>query len=245
LKALATLGAPVTSIDLTIPEPKQETAPADAASLAKGKEILARAQQAVGGAEKLVAIKDLTQVGEYATDTAGGGIKAKQTNVWLAPQSFRQQSVLPFGTVVAAYDGKTGWIMQGQNRAPMAGAQLKHIQSEAFRVLVPLLLSDRDPDRTVSYAGGNSIEISDKQGNRARVTFDDSGLPLKVSYQLAPMQGAPANVEATYADMKDVDGVKSPFRITLTQDGKKVAEVAVQEYKFNQGIKPEDIEKRP
>ena len=190
LKALASLGAPVTSIDLTIPEPKQEGAPSDAASLAKGRELLARAQQAVGGAEKLAAIKDLIQIGEYATDAAAGGMKAKQTNMWLAPHSFRQQSVLAFGTVVAAYDGKIGWIMQGQNRAPMGGPQLKHIQSEAFRVLVPLLLSDRDPDRTVNYAGGNSIEISDKQGNRARVTFDDTGLPQKVSYQLAPMQGA-------------------------------------------------------
>src|SRR4029078_2744348 len=42
LKALATLGAPVTSIDLTIPEPKQEGAPSDAASLAKGRQLLAR-----------------------------------------------------------------------------------------------------------------------------------------------------------------------------------------------------------
>ena len=49
---LATLGLPVASIDLTIPEPaeaKAEVTRADAASLARGKELLERVQQAIGG----------------------------------------------------------------------------------------------------------------------------------------------------------------------------------------------------
>ena len=47
------------AIDLTIPEPKQEAAKADPASLQKGKELLQRVQQALGGADKLAAVKDL------------------------------------------------------------------------------------------------------------------------------------------------------------------------------------------
>jgi hypothetical protein len=43
-KSLATLGLPVSSIDLTIPEPKPSESK--------------RAQQAVGGAEKLAGVKD-------------------------------------------------------------------------------------------------------------------------------------------------------------------------------------------
>ena len=242
LKALATLGAPVTSIDLKIPEPEAEVSDA---TLAKGKQLLARAQQAVGGAEKLAAVKDLTQIGEYATSAAGGGIKASQTNMWLAPFSFRQESRLPFGTVAASYDGKIGWMMQGQNRAPMRGVQLKQLQSEAFRVLVPLLLSDRNPDRTVNSVGGNAIEISDKQGTRVRLTLDDAGLPQKISYQLLPVQGAAVTIENMYSDFKEVNAIKLPFRIEMAQDGKTSAELIVQEYKINQGIKPEDIEKRP
>jgi hypothetical protein len=230
---------------LSIPVPKQEAAPADAASLAKGKELLQRAQQAVGGAEKLAAIKDFTQTGEYATTGAPGGIKAKQTNIWLAPSGFRQESQLAFGLVVAVYDGKYGWLMQGQNRAPLVGAQLKQLQSEMFRVMVPLLLSDRNPDRTVNFVKDNTIEISDKQGTRARLTLEAGGLPQKVSYQLAPMQGAPVMIDTSFGEWKEVDGIKLPFRISMTQDIKAAAELTVQEYKLNRGLKAEDIEKRP
>ena len=44
-KPLSTLG-PVNTIDLTIPEPKQQLAAADEASLARGKALLQRAQRA-------------------------------------------------------------------------------------------------------------------------------------------------------------------------------------------------------
>ena len=56
---LASLGMNVQPIDLTIPEPKQEAAKATPESLAKGKALLARVQQAFGGADKLAAVKDL------------------------------------------------------------------------------------------------------------------------------------------------------------------------------------------
>lgn len=246
VQQLATLGAPVTAIDLKIPEPKAAAAPApDPASLAKGKALLARAQQAVGGAEKLAAVKDVTYTGEYQADAATGGLKAKQTNLWLAPSSFRQQSQLPFGLVIAYYDGKIGGLVQGQNRMPLAGPQLKQIQGEAFRSYVPLLLSDRDPERTVNFVGENTVEITDKQGNQARLGFDENGLPQSVSYQMAPIQGQPLGIVNTFSDMKDVDGIKMPYKITITQDGKKAAQMTIQEYKLNQGLKPVDIEKRP
>ena len=58
---LDTLGTPVHTIDLTIPQEKLEAAKGDAASLEKGKQLLARAQQAVGGAGQLAAVKDYIQ----------------------------------------------------------------------------------------------------------------------------------------------------------------------------------------
>ena len=245
VQQLATLGAPIKAIDLKIPEPKQEVAPTDAASLAKGKALLERAQQAVGGAGKLAAIKDVTSTGDYLADAGTGGLKAKQTNLWLAPRSFRQQSQLPFGLMIAYYDGKIGGLLQGQNRSPMSGLQLKHIQGEAFRSYIPLLLSDRDPDRTVNFVGENTVEITDKQGNEALLHCDENGLPQSVTYKMAPMQGQPLTIVNTFSDMKEVDGIKMPFKITMTQEGKKAAELTIQEYKLNQGLTPNDIEKRP
>ena len=72
---LTTLGLPVRPIDLTIPEPKQEAAKADAASLKKGKELLQRVQQALGGADKLAAVKDLVYKGDAGIETPGATIR--------------------------------------------------------------------------------------------------------------------------------------------------------------------------
>jgi zinc protease len=245
VQQLASLGAPVTALDLKIPEPKPVETHADSASLAKGKALLERAQQAVGGADKLAAIKDFTYKGEYQADAANGGLKATQTNSWLAPTSFRQQSQLPFGLVIAYYDGKIGGLIQGQNRVPLLGPQLKQIQGEAFRAYLPLLLSDRDADRTVNFVGENTVEITDKQGNQARLSFDKNGMPQSVSYRMAPMQGQPLAIVNTFSDMREVDGIKLPYKITIRQDGRNAAMMTVEEYKLNQGLAPADIEKRP
>src|SRR5581483_8587442 len=74
-KPLPELGK-VNKIDLTIPEPKAEVVKGDAASLARGKEMLKRAQEAMGGRAKLAAIKDSTETAEIAV--AGAPIKMKQ-----------------------------------------------------------------------------------------------------------------------------------------------------------------------
>jgi len=190
-------------------------------------------------------VKDITQTGDYQAEAASGGLKAKQSNVWMAPNSFRQQSQLPFGMVIAYYDGTMGGLLQGQNRTPLGGPQLKQIQGEAFRSWVPLLLSDRDPGRTVNFVGDNTIEITDKKGNQARLQVDESGLPRKLIYQMAPLQGKPLTIENSFGELKEVEGIKLPFQITIAQDGRKAAEMTVQDYKLNQGLKPADIEKRP
>src|SRR5436190_5459688 len=112
-KPLATLGK-VNELDLTIPEPKQELAKADAASLARGKQLLQRAQQAMGGADKLVAVKDATYTAEIVLEAAAGGIKIRQVTMYLAPDRLRQEQDLPVGKIIASTDRKTGWMATPQ-----------------------------------------------------------------------------------------------------------------------------------
>jgi zinc protease len=92
---LTAVNGKVTQIDLTIPEPKAEAPAGDAASRDRGKALLERAAQAMGGAEKLAAVKDSTQTLELALDPAAGGMKMKQTNQYLAPSLLRQEQEIP------------------------------------------------------------------------------------------------------------------------------------------------------
>lgn len=242
---LASLGIKVEPIDLTIPEPKPEAPPPDAASLAKGKELLQRVQQALGGAEKLAAVKDLQSHADLEVLSTGAPMKVKQTNSFIAPSTVRQDNELPFLKQSVYSDGASGWLagMQGvQNLTPPV---LKQIRGEAFRQLPGLAMSDRDANRTVNYVGDGVIEISSKDGESVRLSVDEqTGLPAKLAYQQSAAEGGSA-VEEVFSDWRDVNGIRLPFQWTVMQSGKKFAGVTVQDYKINSGLTPEALAKKP
>jgi predicted Zn-dependent peptidase len=245
-RQLDTLGAPVNTIDLTIPQEKPETAKADATSLEKGKQLLARAQQAVGGADKLAAAKDYTQSFEFQIESSAGGMLVKETDRWIAPTYFRQDTELPAGKIAAYCDGRTGWISTPQGWGPLAGPQLKQVQSDLFRLYFRLLLSDRIEGRTVNALDDNTIEIADAGGQTARLELDaGTGLPQRVLYEIARAGGPPIAAEEAWSDFQEIAGVKVPQRITVMQGGRKYAEMKVTDFKVNTGIKLEEIQKRP
>ena len=239
---LTALNMPIHNIDLTIPEPKQEAAKVDPASLQKGKELLQRVQQALGGADKLAAVKDLMYHGEAGIETPGATMKVKQTNSYLAPSSLRQDIELPFAKQSVYSDGTTGWLSTPQGMMGMTPAVQKQVYGEVFRQIPPLVMSDRDPDRTVNYVGEGTIEISSKDGESVRLEVDEkTGFPSKIIYQGS--QQAPA--EQSYSDWREVNGIRLPFAWTIMQGEKKFASVTVADYKVNSGLTKEEISKKP
>jgi hypothetical protein len=242
---LASLGMNVQPIDLTIPEPKQQAAKASPESLAKGKALLERVQQAMGGADKLAAIKDLQFHADMEIYTPGATMKVKQTDSFIEPSTVRQDNELPFLKQSVYSDGKTGWLSGMRGVQTLSPPVLKQIQGEAFRQLASLVLSDRDPDRTVNLAGGGVIDISTKDGESVRITVDEkTGLPAKLGYQQSQAEGGTA-VEKNFSDWRDVDGIRLPFQWSVMQGDKKFAGATVQDYKINSGLTAETLGKRP
>jgi zinc protease len=245
-KPLSALQVPVHDIDLTIPAPKAEAAKSDAVSLEKGHQLLARVQQSVGGADKLAAIKDSTEICQVKMHTPGAAIAAKQTNRWSAPSYFRQDVELPFGKMSTYYNGQGGWMATPQGTVPITEPIAKQAQGEVFRLWFRLLLSDRDAERTVNYLGDSTLEISNKTGDLVRLYVDEkTGLPSKITYDSVAVGGPPKMVEEVYAGWKEVDGIKLPEKITISQAGQKFAEVTVEAWKLNSGLKEDDLRQRP
>jgi hypothetical protein len=217
----------------------------DAASLAKGKELLQRVQQAIGGADKLAAVKDLQFHADLEVFTPGASMKVKQTNSFIAPSIVRQDNELPFLKQSVYSDGASGWLASMQGVQNLTAPVLKQIHGEAFRQMASLAMSDRDANRTVNYLGEGVIEISSKDGESVRLTVDEkSGIPAKLAYQQSAGEGGSA-VEEIFSDWRDVNGIRLPFQWTVMQGDKKFAGVTVQDYKINSGLTPETLGTRP
>ncbi|HEX4133483.1 MAG TPA: pitrilysin family protein [Bryobacteraceae bacterium] len=241
---LSSLGLPVSNIDLTIPQPKRAS-PTAAAGPAqpKGAALLAKMAQVVGGDSKLAAVKDAVEKAELNLDAAAGGMKVTQTEFWTASGQYREENVLPFGKVIVYADGKTGWVSSPQGVMPIPEAERRQANFEAFRMWFSLL-ARADANRTIADEANGVIRISDKSGNSLLLTINPAtGLPLSENYSEPGSTGQ--DVTETYADWQDVNGIKLPHKITITQNGKHFADIKVTGIQLNQGLTTEQLSKKP
>ena len=95
-------------------------------------------------------------------------------------------------------------------------------------------------------AGDGVVEISDKQGNLALVSVDGkTGMPLKLSYQSVQASGPTSTVDEVFGDWKEVGGVRLPHKITIRQGERVAAEVSIQQWTIDSGLKADEVSKRP
>jgi zinc protease len=239
------LGAAVTPIELTMVAPKPAVVLADEANRQRGKDLLARAQAAAGGAENLAAVKDYTLEASFQFDAGAGGMLVTETDRWMAPGHFRQDSVMPSGRISAYINGESGWITTPQGPVALAGTQLKQVQGGEFRAFFPMLLSDRTVGRAVKAVDDRTVEIGDKSGQVVRLVTDpETGLPRSARYDTVTATGQVPVIE-TYSDYREVGGLKLPFHISITAGGRNYAEVTVKSFQANTGLQVKELEKQP
>ncbi len=137
-----------------------------------------------------------------------------------------------------------------QGRLPLPAPQLRQSRSALFRLREAVLLSDRDPARTINFIeqsenGGTTadvIEISTQDGQSVRLWIDTaSGEVLKNVYKGEGLGGPGSTIEELYSDYREVEGIQVPFKITILQDGSKYLDAEVVEVKFNSGLNREQL----
>jgi hypothetical protein len=214
--------------------------------LEQGRELLQRAQRAMGGAEKLAAVKDAMHKMEIAFEPAAGGFKMKQTSLFVAPDQIRHEQEGPSGKGVFYSDGKAGWMSTPQGVQPMTADVLRAAKGVIFRQTATLLLSDRDASRRVKAIGDNAVEISTTDGLSVRLEFDPAtGLLARQLYTETSANGSPSERVEELSDWRDVGGVKTYFKGALRENGAKMLELIVSEWKINSGLTAEQLSKKP
>ncbi len=230
------------------------SAPAWAEQDARAVEWLMKAQQAAGGADRLAEIQDAEIRRTVVSSGPLQGLNSSQTIEYVLPDTLRQTTQLDFGFLRVYVSGDKGWIDGIQGFREMPPLQLRQAQGEVFRVREKVLLANRDPARTVRFVGESEqdgrtaveLEIASNDGKESvRVWIDaESGEWVRSAYDGIAVQGAAPRVVERYSDFRDVDGVRTPFRTTIEQNGRILTTSTVSALKFNQGLTPEELGER-
>jgi hypothetical protein len=208
--------------------------------------ILERAIKAHGGEERLARIRS-DRVKLKGTLLVDGRDMAfvGETLVQL-PSQFKNVVQLDDGKrkylVVQIVNGDQAWVTldsQPQKLTANALAEMREtLYLERAIRLVPLLKDKtfeleaageaKVKDRTCSV-----VKVSAKGHSDLRLYFDkETGLLVKTEHSLTGGDSKEVKQEELYADFKEIQGYKRPFKVTAFRDGKKVMEAVLTDVKY-------------
>ena len=189
----------------------------------KADEVLDKYVQALGGAQRLAALKSYTARGESVGYGPESGSPRGVDIYAQAPNRYSMVIHTDSGDDTRTVNGTAGWYAAPFRPVavlPLTGQDLEGMQFDAtiafpgqiktaarnWRVGFPAVIDDRDVQVVQgTLAGGGTVTLY----------FDDETglLTRQMRYVRSPI--GPLTTEVTYSDYKDVAGVKVPHKFTL------------------------------
>lgn len=206
------------------PGASEEKKPAEEKSaLLAADQLLDKYLAAIGGADALQKITSRVQKG---TLTAFGGQHFPIEVFSKAPDKRFSVMHLQAGDSVTAFDGKQGWLAVPARVHMMSAAENDAARIDAdlyFAFHLKTLYEKFRTDTGEKIDGHDTyLVIGQKESQPPlRLYFDQqSGLLLRlVRYAETPLGNNPTQID--YADYRDANGVKVPFRWTLARPGNR------------------------
>jgi hypothetical protein len=217
-----------------------------------GLPLFRKMQDALGGADRIAAIRDFEQVihAESFNGNTGQSIgEVTKRTRWIRPDYLRVDQVGPGSTYVLFCDGKTGWeILPGTQQAvELAGGELEFAIRNVKGFRLNTWLADRDPAYSITSPSPNVVRISDGDiSHQIDITLDAaSALPVKLGFTTLSDPAHPVHGEEVTADWESVQGLRLPRRWTVLRSGIRVAEARDAHSIVNGGLKLEELAAKP
>lgn len=230
-----------TAPDLLKPRPKASASPESAA---RAQALIAKALDAMGGREKLAAIRGHISSGKLKLTLQEAAFDGESTETVLYPDRFKQVLHLPVGVLTQVFDAGRAWMAQGgqvQELPPTLAPGLGQAVA-ASSGGIGFLLAAAAGAATVQAIDSSSL-LWKNGGAEATLTFDAaSGHLARVHYRSIGLQG-PAEIETAFSAFQTVGGVTLPFEESTSQNGQPVAFRSVTERKLNPDLTAADFAK--
>jgi hypothetical protein len=248
----------------TAPQPTRAQAPAASPApvatpspqaVAEGKALLAKVIEAMGGRQKVAAVKDVRTRGRLTAKTPEGEAAMEVQSSMIFPDYLMQKIDSPFGRVAMVASPSGAFLVGPTGSQDLPPAMASELRRQMQRV--PLQLAQRaiqnDPKLSLASAGKEKVGEVDAsildvryESTAARWFLDPvSGRILRTSHTGTTPDGKPVAMVSDYLDYKIVEGFPVAHRLEVTTNGEKDQTLVLEECKFNSGIDPKMFEKPP
>lgn len=242
---LSTLGE-VNTIDITIPEPKEEVPQATEASAEKAKEIMTKVLTATGGVERVKSIETIVTVFKATMSTPNGDISMDMNITMAYPDRLRLDIQSPMGAISQALDKEKGWMRTPQGIIELQGSQVAELKKQIQFETINLLKAFEAGKLDAQYLGETQLEgrkvldilLTIGEGMTQHLYVDPNDYTILGDMRRGSTMEGPAEVTEIYSDFRDVDGLRVNFASVQKSGGKQVSSSAVSEVKVNPKVDP-------
>ena len=193
-------------------------------------EVIEKSITAMGGRAAMEKVKTRTMTGTLALSTPAGDIPGTVEVTNAAPNKMRtviKADLSAFGAgqllIDQRFDGTTGYMINSmQGDQPITGGQLENMKSNSFphpfldykAKGVKATLSGKEK---VGEKDAFVVVFEPATGSPVRQFIDaESFLPVRSMVKITTPQTGEIEQTADSSDFRDVDGVKVPFSVKLT-----------------------------
>jgi len=237
--------------------PKAESPKAASDASAAAVAVIDKAVEALGGKEKLTAIKAATWTSK-GTITIGGTDAPFTAKLAFAGHDRRRvEFETDFGgnaiKGVVVVNGDKGWRQFNGNTEELAGNDLANEQRNGWRewaaadVLLlksPPFKAESAPDADVNGKPAAAVKVAGPQGGPFTLYFDKAtGLPVRQTATVTTFTGEDAAEEVTYSDYKDFDGIKKATMVETKHNGQRLLIAEVTTFKVLDKPEPGTFDK--
>lgn len=216
-----------------------------------GLPLFRRMQDALGGADRIAAIRDFEQ--EVRAESWNGNTGQSMGDVrkrtrWIRPNHLRVDQIGPGSTYVLYCDGTTGWeILPGTQQAvELAGGELEFAREYVRGFRLNTWLADRDSRYRITSPSPDIVRISDGDiAHQVDITLDAASLPNRMRFTTLSDPAHPVTGEEVTTEWETVQGIRFPRRWTVLRSGIRVAEATEARSFVNRGLDLADLTAKP
>ena len=227
-------------------------------------DILSRVVNAAGGAQALVAVRDLTETGNI-TFNWGDGVTAPVTIKILSGNYFRMEADLPDGPRIWNVENGVGWRKQYDHLASISNDKAVNLENLTYP-LREVAAALADPTTAVSLVGIETLNSRSiyrvRLKGRLGLTRDASpvgptskdllidALTFDIlavndfpffTYQPGGKRSDVATRMVTFEDFKIINGIRIPFSISTKVLGQPTSSISLSEITFNSNLSDADF----